>query len=70
MLLSNSAYTLQHYNAVSDNLKIIKKAVKILGVHFIYDLRAKKKMLMNYIGPLNKGFAFGGGGIWPLSEKF
>lgn len=43
MLLSNSAYTLQHYNAVSDNLKIIKKAVKILGVHFIYDLRAKKK---------------------------
>ena len=37
MLLSNRAYTIQQDNAVSGNLKI-KKAVKILGVHFTYDL--------------------------------
>ena len=41
MLLGNRKYTLQQNNAVSGNLKI-KKAVKILGVHFTYDLRAKQ----------------------------
>ena len=43
MLLGNRAYTIQQDNAVSGNLKI-KKAVKILGVHFTYDLRAKQKL--------------------------
>ena len=42
MLLGNRAYTLQYNKAVTGNLKI-KKAVKILGVHFTYDLRAKQK---------------------------
>ena len=43
MLLGNCAYTLQQVSAVSSNLKI-KKVVKILGVHFTYDLRAKQKL--------------------------
>ena len=43
MLLGNRAYALQHDNAVTGNLKM-KKAVKILGVHFAYDLRAKQKL--------------------------
>ena len=43
MLLGNRTYTIQQDNAVSGNLKI-KKAVKILGVHFTYDLRAKQKL--------------------------
>ena len=43
MLLGNRAYTIQQDNAVSGNLKI-KKAVKIFGVHFTYDLRAKQKL--------------------------
>ena len=44
MLLGNRAYTIQHDNAaIIGNLKI-KKAVKILGVHFTYDLRAKQKL--------------------------
>ena len=37
MLLGNCSSTLQQDNAVSCNLKI-KKVVKILGVHFTYDL--------------------------------
>ena len=43
MLLGNRAYTIQQDNAVSGNLKI-KRAVKILGVYFTYDLRAKQKL--------------------------
>ena len=43
MLLGNCAYTLQQVSTVSCNLKI-KKVVKILGVHFTYDLRAKQKL--------------------------
>ena len=43
MLLGNYAYTIQQENAVSGSLKI-KKAVKILGVNFTYDLRAKQKL--------------------------
>ena len=39
MLLGNCAYTPQ-VSAVSSDLKI-KKVVKILGVHFTYDLRVK-----------------------------
>ena len=42
MLLSNCSSTLQQDKAVPCNLKIKKKVVKILGVHFTYDLRAKK----------------------------
>ena len=43
MLLGNCAYTPQQVSAVSSNFKI-KKVVKILGVHFTYDLRAKQKL--------------------------
>jgi len=43
MLLGNCSSTLEQDNAVSCNLKI-KKVVKILGVHFTYDLRAKQKL--------------------------
>ena len=43
MLLGNCAYTLLQGNAVSGNLKI-KKVVKILGVYFTYDLRAKQNL--------------------------
>ena len=43
MLLGNCAYTPQQVSAVSSNLKI-KKVVKILGVHFTYDLRVKQKL--------------------------
>ena len=46
MLLGNCSSTLQQDNAVSCNLKI-KKVVKILGVHFTYDLRAKEKLNVN-----------------------
>ena len=43
MLLGNCAYTPQQVSAISSNFKI-KKVVKILGVHFTYDLRAKQKL--------------------------
>ena len=43
MILGNCSCTLQQDNAVSCNLKI-KKVVKILGVHFTYDFRAKQKL--------------------------
>ena len=43
MLLGNWAYTPQQVSAISSNLKI-KKVVKILGVHFTYDLWAKQKL--------------------------
>ena len=43
MLLGNCSSTLQQDNSVSCNLKI-KKVVKILGVYFTYDLRAKQKL--------------------------
>ena len=42
MVLGNCSST-QQDNAVSCNLKI-KKVVKILGVHFTYDFRAKQKL--------------------------
>ena len=42
-ILGDPAYTLQHNNAVTGNLKL-KKALKILGVLFTYDLRAKKNL--------------------------
>ena len=43
MLLGNRAYTLQHEKAIAGNLEI-KKAVKILGVHFTHDLRDKQNL--------------------------
>jgi len=43
MLLGKCSPTLQQVYAVSCNLKI-KKVVKILGVHFTYDLRVKQKL--------------------------
>ena len=43
MILGNCSPTLQQDNVVSCNLKI-KKVVKILGVHFTYDFRAKQKL--------------------------
>jgi len=43
MILGNCSSTLQQENAVSRNLKV-KKVVKILGMHFTYDLRAKQKL--------------------------
>ena len=44
MLLGNRAYTLQKdYAVTGTNLKI-KKAVKILGMNFTYNLRAKQKL--------------------------
>ena len=42
-LLGNCSSTLQQDNVISCNLKI-KKVVKILGVRFTYDLRAKQKL--------------------------
>ena len=41
--MGNCPETLQQDNAVSGNLKI-KKAVKILGVHFAYKFWAKQKL--------------------------
>ena len=43
MILGNYSSTLQQDNAVPCNLKI-KKVVKILGVHFTYEFRAKQKL--------------------------
>ena len=43
MILGNCSPTLQQDNVISCNLKI-KKVVKILGVHFTYDFRAKQKL--------------------------
>ena len=45
MLLGNRPYTLQQGYAVkSTDSKMKKKSVKILGVHFTYDFRAKQKL--------------------------
>ena len=63
MLLGNSAYTLQQDNAIPGNLKI-KKAVKILGMHFTYDLRAKQKLNVDeLISSIQQNYKYGGGGI-------
>ena len=43
MILGNCSSTLQQDNAVSCNLKF-QRVVKILGVHFTYDFRAKQKL--------------------------
>ena len=43
MLLDNRAYTLQDYTVTSTDLKN-QKSVKILGVHFTYDLHTKQKL--------------------------
>ena len=42
MLLGNRAYILQEDNAALHNMKIKKKSVKILRVHFTYDFRPKQ----------------------------
>ena len=44
MLLGNRAYTLQKDYAVTSTDLKVKKSVKILGVHFTYDFRAKQKL--------------------------
>ena len=44
MLLGNRAYTLQQDYAVTSTDLKVKKSVKILGVHFTYDFRAKQKL--------------------------
>ena len=44
LLLSNTAYTVQE--AALNNIKI-KRSVKMLGVHFTYDIRAKQKLNIN-----------------------
>ena len=44
LLLGNLAYTVQE--AALSNIKI-KRSVKILGVHFTYDIHAKQKLNIN-----------------------
>ena len=44
MLLGKRAYTLQQDYAVTSTDLKVKKSVKILGVHFTYDFRAKQKL--------------------------
>ena len=44
MLLGNRAYTLQQDYAVTSTDLKVKKSVKILGVHFTSDFRAKQKL--------------------------
>ena len=44
MLLGNRAYGLQQDYAVTSTDLKVKKSVKILGVHFTYDFRAKQKL--------------------------
>ena len=44
LLLGNRAYTV--HEAALNNIKI-NRSVKILGVHFTYDIRAKKKLNIN-----------------------
>ena len=60
LLLGNLTCTVQETSL--NNIKI-KRSVKILGVHFTYDIRAKQKLNIDELAPFNLSYKSGGVGI-------